>query len=178
MQKDQTPKTADTFVACFTGHRYLSPEALQHLPRLLDETLTELIQSGFDTFRAGGALGFDTLAALKVLELKSLFPHIQLHLFLPCRDQDTLWNEDEKQLYQRILAHADQIHYTTEQYCDGCMLERNRQMIDGSHLCIAYCHSVAGGSGYSVKYARQQGVLLLNLAEQIPEQKHGKEPST
>lgn len=157
-----------SYTAFFTGHRRIDPDALLHLPRLLDETLTELIEGGFDTFRAGGALGFDTMAALKILELKAKYPHVKLHLYLPCRDQDRLWNPDEMELYHLIMARADTIHYTTDYYRDGCMLQRNREMADGSQLCIAYCHSFAGGAAYTLRYAQKKDIPLLNLAEMIP----------
>ena len=156
---------------CFTGHRTFSRAALAQLPQLLEDTLTELIQSGYDTFRAGGALGFDTMAALKVLELKARFPHIRLHLYLPCPDQNKFWNEDEKGLYQKILARADDIHYTAQQYTNGCMLQRNREMIDGSAICIAYFDGHGGGTAYSYGYASRQGVKMINLATCIDQDK-------
>ena len=157
------------FTAFFTGHRRIEPAALFHLPRLLDESLTELIEGGFDTFRAGGALGFDTMAALKTLEMKAKYPHIKLHLYLPCRDQDRLWNLDEMELYHRIMSHADAVHYTADFYRDGCMLQRNREMADGCQLCVAYCHTTVGGSAYTLRYAQKKGIQLLNLAEMLPQ---------
>ncbi|MBQ7338164.1 MAG: DUF1273 family protein [Clostridia bacterium] len=155
------------FTACFTGHRHIDPTALKYLPQLLETTLTTLIHNGCRTFRAGGALGFDTLAALKVLELKASYPQIRLHLYLPCRDQTKFWNDDEKYLYQEILTRADDIHYTTDLYTDGCMLQRNREMIDGCDICVAYFQKYGGGTGYSYRYAQRNGVQIINLAEMI-----------
>lgn len=159
--------TTENTTVCFTGHRTFSHAALSALPQLLQDTLTELIQSGYDTFRTGGALGFDTMAALKVLELKTKFPHVQLHLYLPCRDQDKLWNADEQHLYEQILARADAIHYTADTYTKGCMLQRNREMIDGSAICIAYFDGHGGGTAYSYGYANRCGVKVINLAQYI-----------
>ncbi len=155
---------------CFTGHRALSENEITALPRLLEDTLSELIASGYDTFRTGGAIGFDTMAALKVLSLKERFPHVQLHLYLPCRHQDKFWNWDEKALYRQITQHADHIHYTTDTYVNGCMLQRNREMIDGCGICIAYyCRTGASGTGYTYRYALQHGVNVINLATLVTE---------
>ena len=154
---------------CFTGHRTFSRAALATLPQLLDDALTELIRSGYDTFRTGGALGFDTMAALKVLELKARFPHVRLHLYLPCRDQSRLWNVDEQHLYELILSRADDVHYTTDAYTKGCMLQRNREMIDGSAICIAYFDGHSGGTAYSCNYANRHGVKVINLADYTTE---------
>ncbi len=150
---------------CFTGHRILPRETLARLPQLLEEVLTALVLDGDTIFRAGGALGFDTLATLKVLELKARFPQTQLHLYLPCRDQDKYWNDDEKALYKQILQRADAIHYTTEQYVDGCMLQRNREMIDGCDICVAFFRGQGGGTAYSYHYAQQRGLQIINLSD-------------
>ena len=42
------------------------------IARKLEQTVIGLIQSGVQYFGAGGALGFDTLAALKVLDLAGI----------------------------------------------------------------------------------------------------------
>ena len=54
---------------CFTGHRHIAYEAAVRLPSVLEEVLIGLVERGATTFRAGGAIGFETVAALKVLEL-------------------------------------------------------------------------------------------------------------
>ena len=59
---------------CFTGHRRLSAEQAEVVKVKLKYTLTEMIKAGYLYFGAGGALGFDTLAALTVLELKKEYP--------------------------------------------------------------------------------------------------------
>ena len=159
--------TTSSNIVCFTGHRTIKGAALRELPARLEEALIELIQSGYTVFRAGGALGFDTIAALKVLELKARFPEIQLHLYLPCRDQSKFWNADEIALYQEILTRADDVHYTVERYTDGCMLQRNREMIDGCAICIAYFTQYGGGTGYSYSYAQRHDVKVINLADLI-----------
>lgn len=49
--------------ACFTGHRELPAEYLPEISKHLEDTLVTLIEQGYRYFGAGGALGFDTLAA-------------------------------------------------------------------------------------------------------------------
>ena len=60
---------------CFTGHRIIEERHLLLLPGLLEAALRELIADGYYTFAAGGALGFDTLAAETVLSLQREFSH-------------------------------------------------------------------------------------------------------
>ena len=155
---------SEILACCFTGHRTIDPQAMQYLPDVLDRVLESLIRRNITEFRTGGAIGFDTLAALKVLEKKESDPRIQLHLYLPCRDQTRGWNEVNRGAYDYILARADRVICLREQYVSGCMLERNRAMVQGSHCCVGYCTSERGGSAYTLQYAQRQGLRVINLA--------------
>ena len=55
---------------CFTGHRELPTDDLPEISKRLEDTLVALIEQGYCYFGAGGALGFDTLAAQAVLRLR------------------------------------------------------------------------------------------------------------
>ena len=48
---------------CFTGHREFPREYIAPLTERLDSILERLYAAGYRTFVAGGAEGFDTLAA-------------------------------------------------------------------------------------------------------------------
>lgn len=74
-------------VCCFTGHRHIPEEYYETLKQQLRQEIENLILKGVCYFGAGGALGFDTLAALTVLELKQQYPLIKLILVLPCPKQ-------------------------------------------------------------------------------------------
>lgn len=87
-----TEKDAGTLTVCFTGHRHMEREEALRLPALLDSVIRELYNRGARIFRAGGAQGFDTVAALKVLELREQLPGLRLELILPCRDQTAGWD--------------------------------------------------------------------------------------
>ena len=152
------------YTCCFTGHRAIPEEHLGALIPLLDRTVCSLFQSGVRVFRTGGALGFDTVAALTVLKYRSLHPELRLELCLPCRDQQASWSHSSRQVYADIIARADKVTYLHEQYTQGCMLERNRFMVDGSDICVGYCTSDKGGSAYTLRYAEKQGLRVINLA--------------
>ena len=50
----------------------------------LRDTITNVITEGVTDFYDGGAIGFDMLAAETVIELKTEYPDIKLHMLLPC----------------------------------------------------------------------------------------------
>ena len=59
------PKTC-----CFTGHRILNQALKVFTKQIITDEAIKLIDQGVMYFIAGGALGFDTLAAQAVLDLK------------------------------------------------------------------------------------------------------------
>ena len=65
---------------CFTGHRELPADDLPEISKHLEDTLATLIEQGYRYFGAGGALGFDTLAAQVVLRLRERYPRIRRSL--------------------------------------------------------------------------------------------------
>lgn len=149
---------------CFTGHRDIPILQLPIIKSKLKKTIIEYIEKGYCYFGAGGAMGFDTLAAQTVLKLKETYPQIKLILVLPCLTQTRGWKETDVKEYERIKSLADKVVYTSQEYTRGCMFKRNRHLVDFSSLCIAYLTKDEGGTAYTVKYAKQSGLNIINLA--------------
>ena len=147
---------------CFTGHRKIPPEKLETVARRLKETLIKLIERGYLYFGAGGALGFDTLAAQTVLELKAEYAQIKLILVLSCVSQADRWSDTDKRIYEQIKEKADKIVYTSREYTKGCMHKRNRHLVDNSSVCVCYLTENTGGTAYTVNYAESKGLLVIN----------------
>ncbi len=152
---------------CFTGHRMIPPEQRAALSRRLRAVLIQLIKEGYRYFGAGGALGFDTLAAQTVLELKALYPDIKLILVLPCKSQADGWQERDRRIYEQIKRCADKVRYTAEQYYAGCMHLRNRHLVDHSSVCVCYLTASKGGTFYTVSYAKSNRLRVINVAQQL-----------
>lgn len=148
---------------CFTGHREISDRDLIQLPGRLDSQTRALIEEGIVDFITGGARGFDTLAALSVLRLRREFPQIRLILALPCREQTKGWRQTEKQCYDEILKLADWVHYSSDSYDRGCMMRRNRFMVDHSVCCVFYLKNRRSGTYKTVQYAMEQELRLCNI---------------
>ncbi len=157
---------------CFTGHRFLSEEEKAALRGRLSEEVYRLWEQGMTTFLAGGALGFDTLAAQAVLSLRAEgLPGLRLVLVLPCLGQESHWSRRDAQLYQSLIKRADEVIYTGDAYTEGCMFLRNRYLVDHSSQCLCYLtKSGRSGTSYTVRYAKKQGLKIVNLAEQASSQ--------
>ena len=94
-------------ICCFTGHRTIEQSHAESLVRLTDDAIEKMIERGVTVFRNGGAVGFDTLAALKVIEKKKKYPHIRLEMYLPCKEQSKKWNDFSKAVYEFVLTRVE-----------------------------------------------------------------------
>lgn len=152
-----------TKTCCFTGHRLISKDIRLRVQEGLASHIAQLSQKGITTYLCGGALGFDTMAALAVLEARAQNPSLQLVMALPCREQAQSWTAKNQQQYRLLLEQADTIHYISETYDRGCMMRRNRFMVDHARHCIFYLSRMGSGTGRTVAYAIESGLELHNV---------------
>lgn len=152
---------------CFTGHRAVSNIHKERLVANLPKIIKGLINDGITDFITGGALGFDTLAAEAVLKLKKEFPVVRLILALPCRNQTKGWNKSQISTYEEILNRADEVIYISGEYTPECMHKRNRFMVDSSAHCVFFMTSPRGGTAYTVKYALESDINMINAMTDI-----------
>lgn len=150
---------------CFTGHRNVKETA--KLKNALIKQLVKLIDEGATNFYAGGAVGWDTLCESVVIELREHFPHIKLHLILPCpaEEQTEKWSEDDKAEFRRLLLAADTVEICSKHYFDGCMKLRNQRLVNLADVCVCYYNGKQrSGTGQTVRMAERQGKTIINLS--------------
>ena len=153
---------------CFTGHRTIPESDFEALNSALREEIQKQIENGASTFRTGGARGFDTMAALAVLSFKKANPHIRLSLILPCPSQTNGWPQNDIEVFEQIRLCADEVHYQSSFYYNGILQVRNRSLVHGADVCIAYLRSSeGGGSAYTSALALKEGLEFVNLQEKI-----------
>ena len=149
---------------CFTGHRQIPPGKQAEIVEKLERVIISLYQRGVRFYGAGGARGFDALAAQTVLRLRENCPGMKLILVLPCLTQTRGWPAVDVAEYERIKGLADKVVYTSQAYTAGCMHKRNRHLVDNSSVCVCYLTQDSGGTAYTVRYARNRGLEVINLA--------------
>lgn len=147
---------------CFTGHRSIPRENYNYLYNNVKNIILNLhLKNGVKYFCSGGAVGFDTLAARAVLELRRQYD-IYLILFIPCASQSLYWSDRDKAVYDEILKRSDKkIYVSKNEYTPKCMLDRNRAMVDSSAYCVSYQTRSYGGTAYTVNYAYKNGVKVI-----------------
>ena len=120
---------------------------------------------GTTHFMTGGAIGFDTIAAQKILALKNDYKKINLILAIPCEDQADKWSEEDKIIYENTKNQADEVIYVSKKYERDCMLKRNRFMVDNSNFVISVWDGRRrGGTYYTLNYAQKlnRQIILLD----------------
>ena len=152
--------------ACFTGHRNIK-EALPAVSARVADAVKALYERGYRDFCAGGARGFDALAAQTVLSLRKALPDIRLILILPFDNQyekEKGWSDTEIKQYTAIKKNAAEVNILSGSTGVFAYHRRNRALVERSSACIAYLERLRSGTGYTVKYALDSGLEIINIA--------------
>lgn len=153
--------------ACFTGHRSITSDIQRLREDMYEKLERAIINGGIVDYYAGGALGFDTLAAETVLKLRDKYPQITLNLVLPCRseDQTLKWTEEQREAFFSIKSRADTVELTADRYYSGCMQKRNARLVELAEFCFCYWDSSnqRSGTAQTVRYALNKPIKVWNF---------------
>lgn len=156
---------------CFTGHR---PNKLpwgtdERDPRCLDlkrriaGAVAEAYDRGYRHYICGMALGADFYFCEAALALRDERPGITLEAAIPCEEQAARWAERDRDRYFALVGLCDFETVVQHHYDRGCMLRRNRYMVDHASLLITAFDGTLGGTLYTITYARRQGLDVVTL---------------
>lgn len=157
---------------CFTGHR---PEKLPWgtresdprcagLKRWLDRAVLDSYQAGYRHFLCGMARGSDLYFCEAVLSLRRLYPEVMLEAAVPCRTQADGWPREERERYRSLLEQCNLTTLVQENYTSGCMMRRNRYMVERSSRMIAVYDGLPGGTRGTLAYALRRGLTLVQIS--------------
>ena len=160
---------------CFTGHR---PEKLpwgydERDPRCLalkarlDRAVEEAWEKGMRHFICGMAQGADFYFCEAALALRARRPGVTVEAAIPCEEQASRWPEADRERYFRLVEQCDYETMVQRHYDRGCMLLRNRYMVDRSAMLIAVYDGTLGGTMYTLQYAmkRKLDLVILDVNE-------------
>ena len=84
------------------------------------------------------------------------------------RGQSDRWSKEEQAKYDAILRIVDEMVVLSKQYYNGCLLRRNDYMVNRSSRLIAYFNgNPKGGTFYTVREAKRQGLDIVNLYQSV-----------
>lgn len=147
-------------ICAFTGHRLLGSDFDLSL---LDRIILRLINQGCNRFLNGMAMGFDIIAAERVLYFKEKFPEIELCACIPYLNQSQYYPLNYKERYEKILSACDEKIVLSENYYNGCMHLRDRFLVDNCDVLVYYLREKKGGTFYTFKYAEKKDIKIIEL---------------
>ena len=120
--------------------------------------LERAYDSGMRHFICGMAQGCDLYFAQGVLALRACSVGVTLEAARPCDSQANGWPQELKNRYHDILGKCDFETLVQHTYDRGCMLRRNRYMVDRSEMVIAVYDGIpSGGTAQTIAYAMKKG---------------------
>ena len=159
--------------ACFTGHRDIPPLKRPGIKHRLEREIERSIQAGYVYFGAGGALGFDTLAAQMVLKLKERYPDIKL-MFYASETHDPIIDRESFEKVQALLQDRKERFSKSEQLniypltsrirCSECGSVFRRKVRNGAIKWVCARHSAdthACPSGYYSEERIYDGFITM-----------------
>ena len=155
----------------FTGHR---PEKLpwrdnENDPRCLAlkgrlaEAVEDAYQRGMRHFMCGMARGANFYFCDAVLDLRARHSGVTLEAVIPCEEQAARWIERERERYFTLVERCDDETMLQRHYDRGCMLRRNRYLVDHASMLIAVYDGMLGGTMYTITYAMKREVEVVIL---------------
>jgi len=160
---------------CFTGHRAdklpwvndeRSPMCLA-LRTAIYDAVDAVYASGWRRFICGMANGCDTYFGEAVVALREEHPDIILEAAIPYEGQERAWKAEQRLRYARLAESCDRVTVLSPFYHRGCMMERNRYMVDRSSVLIAVYGGGSGGTKNTLEYAASQGLSIIRLPTEI-----------
>ena len=156
---------------CFTGHRpgklpwrynEFDPRCLK-LKRRIADAVELAYEQGFRHFLCGMAMGCDLYFCEAVLALREHHPDVTVESAIPCPTQADAWPPAQGERFGRLVAACDFETMVSGQYTSTCMLRRDRYLVDHASLLIAAFDGTSGGTRYTVEYALNQGLAIVDL---------------
>lgn len=156
---------------CFTGHRAEKlpwghredDPRCQALKGLIADVLRDIYDSGWRHFLCGMATGGDMYFGEAVAAMREERPDITLEAAIPYDSQDRNWSAPLRARYARLTEACDMVTVLRSDYAPGCMMDRNRYMVDRSSLLIAAFDGKPGGTLNTQRYAESRGLTIIQL---------------
>ena len=121
------------------------------------------IHEGMEHFICGMAEGCDLYFCEAILALREDHPDITLEAAVPFAGQAEHWGAAQRQRYEALLARCDTVTVLQEHYSPGCMMKRNRYMVDHADLIIACYDGKSGGTLNTLRYATEREIQIVHL---------------
>ena len=156
---------------CFTGHResklpwrsYESDARCMRLKQRIYDVVEAVYADGIRHFICGMANGCDLYFLEAVLLFRRDHPDVTVEAAIPYAGQAEHWREELRARYFALLEQCDCKTVVQQAYSGGCMMRRNRYMVDQSRVLIAAYNGEPGGTMNTRLYAMRRGLNVIEI---------------
>lgn len=139
------------------GPRSIKKEDITPMLMNLDFELGVLISQNVTTFRVIPSPGFNSYAALSVLNLKRIFPEAELEVLVG--DFNNKLSEKDLSIKEFIIAHADRVIDVEKLRTSESLSEI---LISGCSYLVSYSENDPGFTSSVLKQAHESGLQLIH----------------
>lgn len=132
---------------------------ITYIKKAIRKRLIPLIEEGLEWILISGQMGTELWAAEVVFDLQLDYPQIQLAVLTPYLDQESKWNEANKEMYEFILSQADFVDSITKRPYEnpGQLKLKNQYLVQKSDALLVFYDQEKGGSPvYMVQEAQKK----------------------
>lgn len=156
---------------CFTGHRESKLPWLQNendarclrLKQRIFDVVEAVYADGIRHYICGMANGSDLYFLEAVLAFRSSHSDVTIEAAIPYAGQAEHWRGPLRYRYYALLEQCDCKTVVQQAYSGGCMMRRNRYMVDQSRVLIAAYNGEPGGTMNTMLYAMRRGLNVIEI---------------
>ena len=109
-----------------------------------------------------GAVGCDYFLEA-VLAFRASHSDVTIEAAIPYAGQAEHWRGSLRDRYYALLEQCDCKTVVQQAYSGGCMMRRNRYMVDQSRVLIAAYNGEPGGTMNTMLYAMRRGLNVIEI---------------
>ena len=152
---------------CFSGYSTFNlsnanPD-YQNLKKTIKFVIKNLLFQGYAYYLCGFDQGTDLYFAESLCELKASYPELRLESVIPYENQGESWPDNERERYYNLLAKCDKETILNTQYKNGCVIERNKLMIDHSEVLLVIFDGELSLTMQAIQYAKKSSKNIICL---------------
>ena len=95
--------------------------------------------------------------------LRLQHPEVTIEAAIPYSGQADRWRPELRERYAYDLRQCDYQTLVQEAYTPGCMMRRNRYMVDASRILIAAFDGRPGGTARTLEYAARRRLEIIQI---------------
>lgn len=95
--------------------------------------------------------------------LRLQHPEVTIEAAIPYAGQADRWRPELRERYAYDLRQCDYQTLVQEAYTPGCMMRRNRYMVDASRILIAAFDGRPGGTARTLEYAARRRLEIIQI---------------